>query len=821
MATTYYKRNTNPTNNNWNQNDNWSTVSSTSSTNAGTYPVAGDTANFDANSINVTINTTSACAVLDCTGYANTITQSANMTTTGNVTLVTSGLSTSGTPTWTFSGGTVIPAGNTFYDININNATVTLSTSDVTVSHNLTLTGSSAILTGRTVTMTGGTWSHTSTGKMRSNLTFNGNCTVSGTVYFGDSGTPTITWSSGTITTNPSSTNSTLTIQGSCTLNTDRANMIWGNININPNSVTLTLSANTECRGNFTTANVNTTLATSDLWVGGNLSIGSGSSGSGSLLGNGRKVTLNGTGTWSMCNSSGSRIDVDIDINTSGTISISGTIRYGNTSGTSVITYTSGTVDSTTHALALKYPTTLNTSGMVWDTLNPNYASNGSLTLTSDCTCNNFTINTSATATLVTSNLYVKGNLTMSGGSGAVTGQTIYMTGEQASATWSASATCYVRSNLIFLGGANTIIVSGNVYYYTGTLTYTSGTITTTGSTLNIVGSCTLNTPRANMTWNNITQSATGTLTLSADTECVGNFVVANGAYCTIATSDLWVGGGMTIGTSASSTTRLLGTRTITLNGTGTFASTSQSGGGIDPNIIFNTAGTISLSGAIKYGVSSSGQTITYTAGTINAGTATITFFVSSNLNTNGMTWYSVNTAASAITLTLQSALQADSITIGNTSVLACGTNDVTLTGNFTNNRSTAGRTGNNTFTFNGTSTIGGTADTNFYNVTFNAGKTITQTSGRTTTVTNTFTANGTKTDKIIFNCSTPGTHGMFYVTGTVGTVDYCTVTDVDSGASPTQKTITTAHGLLSNTHNWVATAGYETSNACLFGADF
>jgi len=64
MATTYYKRDGTGTTN-WNSATSWSTVSATSSTNSGTFPIAGDTANFTAQSIGGNVNVASACATLN------------------------------------------------------------------------------------------------------------------------------------------------------------------------------------------------------------------------------------------------------------------------------------------------------------------------------------------------------------------------------------------------------------------------------------------------------------------------------------------------------------------------------------------------------------------------------------------------------------------------------------------------------------------------------------------------------------------------------------------------------------------------------------
>ena len=86
---TYYKRNVNPTNNNWNQADNWSTTSTTSAINIGTFPssITADPVVFDGNSVGVTVNVASQCTSLSMAGFAG-ILQMNNTLTLGAASLV-------------------------------------------------------------------------------------------------------------------------------------------------------------------------------------------------------------------------------------------------------------------------------------------------------------------------------------------------------------------------------------------------------------------------------------------------------------------------------------------------------------------------------------------------------------------------------------------------------------------------------------------------------------------------------------------------------------------------------------------------------------
>ena len=122
---TYYKRDTNPTNNNWNQANNWSTVSSTSAVNIGTFPSSAtlDPVIFDANSIQVTVNVASACTSINFTGYTNTITMTFGITVSGNVTLG--------------AGMTILGTGGLF----IINANCTLTSNNKTWPNTLSLGG--------------------------------------------------------------------------------------------------------------------------------------------------------------------------------------------------------------------------------------------------------------------------------------------------------------------------------------------------------------------------------------------------------------------------------------------------------------------------------------------------------------------------------------------------------------------------------------------------------------------------------------------------------------------------------------------------------
>lgn len=110
---TYYKRDISGTTN-WNSATSWSTISSISAINTGTFPssTTADPVIFDANSSACTVNVASACTSLSLTGYANTITFTNTLTSSGSVTLTNTatyngpnGITITGvTSTMTFAG---------------------------------------------------------------------------------------------------------------------------------------------------------------------------------------------------------------------------------------------------------------------------------------------------------------------------------------------------------------------------------------------------------------------------------------------------------------------------------------------------------------------------------------------------------------------------------------------------------------------------------------------------------------------------------------------------------------------------------------------
>jgi hypothetical protein len=237
------------------------------------YPVAGDTANItSAMTGTVTVNAPSACAVLNCSGMGGTLTNSGSqtLTVTGNITLggtITQAASTTFTlkltgtssQTITFSGSNPWP-GALYVDIAtgqsliisnsgaqcyvsglvtwVNNCPLNWSTSE-SLTCNAGFSQYGNISGSATVNFNGGTFNAVSgTPAWESNINITGSCTITN-LYFGTAGTPTLTYSAGTVT-----TNGTLFIEGSSTLATN--GMTWANV-ANILSSTIGLTNNLAC----------------------------------------------------------------------------------------------------------------------------------------------------------------------------------------------------------------------------------------------------------------------------------------------------------------------------------------------------------------------------------------------------------------------------------------------------------------------------------------------------------------------------------------------------------------------------------------------
>lgn len=357
----YYKRDTSGTTN-WNSATSWSTIGSTSATNAGTFPssTTADPVIFDANSSNVTVNVVSTCTSLDFTNYAGTITMTSNLTVHGNVTLGASmgiaglgTLSIQATSTYT-SNGVTWP--NTLTLAAFGNITVTLASSITTV-QNLSNTGSNTAnittINGNTLNILGnltilvilagstqvnligtGTWNSANLGvEVRTKL----NIDTLGTITRGANGYayagPELKYTQGNLV------NGTANLRlsaGDNTLSIISNGVNWGNVFVISATTTLTDDMNIN---DFVFSSSSVVLNGSNLRINGNLTSASSAVTTGTTV---FQIIGTGNQTWTTLNTT-TRIGNSMNIDkVSGTFTLSSAnIAYG--SATAVLTYTQGT----------------------------------------------------------------------------------------------------------------------------------------------------------------------------------------------------------------------------------------------------------------------------------------------------------------------------------------------------------------------------------------------------------------------------------------------------------------------------------------------
>jgi len=653
--------------------------------------------------------------------------------TSGGKTL-TCGLTTTGTSqtytlvdSWTVDG-TVTLQGTSSQIINGNT---------LFCKSNLTVNGLSQSGTTTIVLSGTGTWSSDFTSRILQNsLTINttGTITISGTVNYN---TGTLTFTAGTVI----ATGSTLAIAASTTFNTN--GITWNNVTISA-TATVTLSSNLTWSGTFSITGGNTTFAGAGVMSGAALSITtsagtvilnnditctglvtlgapsagctlSGSSGIKRIITSGGITNLT-TSSFITCNISiqvtggtitsassvptggyytintGYQFEIagNVTIAATGAFYIYGGVATG-TGGT--FKHTSGTV-TTTGSTVWLHSMYINSGTITWN--NMWILSGGPTTtvLQSDMTVNGlltlgyltvgYTINNDGTTRTIIAN----GGITMSGSTSAVVGTAnIRVTG----GTITGVSTVQLRNNLELTG--NITFATGVTFYYnTGTILYTSGVITTSNSTLSIGASTTLNT--TGITWNNVTISATSTVTLSSNLAWSGTFSITggnttfagvgvmSGASLTITTpgglvtlnANITCTGLVTLGAVSSVTTLSSsgGTRTIitsggitnttitgnivcninikVTSGTITASATSPANGGyyqvntgyqfeIDGNVTFASTGAFYIYGGVSIGT---GGSFKHTSGTVTTTGSSVWFHTSLYIDSGTITWNNV-----------------------------------------------------------------------------------------------------------------------------------------------------------------------------------
>jgi hypothetical protein len=543
----------------------------------GVAPTSSDTIDFTSTSGQLTVNVNFTIAGIDFTNYVNTITFVGNLTVNGNITLA-SGMSFAGASTLGF----------------ICNETATLTSNGVTLPNNLSLIGISKTYTfadtwtvaafsnanphtlnGSSVEVQGnfvcaqeiigttiinligtGTWSSSGRVGNKLNINTSGTITVNGTVSASD-----LTYVSGTVVT----TGSTLSCANS-SATWDTSAIIWNNVTLGAGVITLTSDLNMS--GTLTMAAANfVTIVTSNINCSGSISLPN-QSVSGSIT-----INLTGTGTWSGTG----QIKTNLNINTVGTITIAGTVAFN----TGTLTYTSGTVVTTGSQLNVTASATLDISGI---------------------NLNKIVFGGTITVTLLSDlNVYglwqVSNPLTLNGFNINIYGSITIFSSSQGTTVVNALGTGTYNINVIYnnmninTAGTITFLSGSNFYYGVNTLTYIAGTVITTNHTLSIQSSCTLNT--SGITWNNVSNFATGIVTLTSNLNLSGTFRTQT-ATGTLNGFNVNCSGNLLVDSGNNTTS---GTTLVNLTGTGTW-----SGSGIFRNILtIKTGANITINGLVNY----------------------------------------------------------------------------------------------------------------------------------------------------------------------------------------------------------------------------
>jgi hypothetical protein len=521
-----------------------------------------------------------------------------------------------------------------------------------------------------------------------SNLTTTGTSINFGTGGYAETGTAALRFQTAT----------TITSNGSS----------WaGNIIFAANG-TFTLADNFTITGNLTfEVGFGPIINGNTINIGGNLISNTVATTSGTTIFN-----FNGTGTWSQ-SSSGPFLN-PFTINTSGTLTISGTVYKSG----STFTYTSGTVVTTGSTLTIGAATTLNTNGIIWNnitttataaiTLTSNLTLTGALSVTNGTTSfvlgafslistnANLTIGVSGTFTMPTNQTFK--TLTITGASASINANTLTITenltlnnavsGTTAiiyagTGSWTAGSTVSVINNTFTINTLGTLTISGIVYksgifnYTAGTINDTTGTVAVQQATLNLSGF----TFRKLLVNNNITLTSNLnattfgtwganaiTFTLAGNTLNFTHLELGNSATTTLPTA--WVCQNIEfVNTSAG----ILNTNSITINGNiiqsgggGTYSGTTTftyagTGNWNAPSLLsyFTNSFTINTAGTLTVISANLGSGIfTYTAGTVITTGSTLNIVGNNTtLNDGIIVWYNVFTQTNVIALVLNNQL--------------------------------------------------------------------------------------------------------------------------------------------------------------------
>lgn len=462
-----------------------------------------------------------------------------------------------------------------------------------------------------------------------------------------------------------------------------------------------------------------------------------------------------------------------------------GTLTLGaNLTVSGSITLVSGmTFTPSTYTVLVKATGTLTSGGKEFYALTIDSVSGANTTTLGDNVTVNNTLtvgDTSGNTTTLNGNtLIAKGDVTKPASSYTVTGTTtiqINGSGNQTISFFASTDNYPIRNPIEFKSTGGTVTFASGTHRIAGTTTNTSGTIDLTTNTTTVIYRADLvgNISAGGLTYytldfrcgNGNTITLTGDITIN--NLLTINATAGNGTYNGYNLNvkkdfTLTASGYNTVGTTVLNVNSASGDQTLTFN---TNASTAY-GFGLSTTI--NSAGTVSIAGTGWYYKTG---TLTYTAGTVDAGTSTLSIVGSCTLNTDGIDWYNITVTSGTATLS-GNATVTNTLTINASQTLALGSNTLTLQGNLVNNGTLNRGTG--TVIIDGNSTLSGN-NINFHILTISGtSRTVTFTAGKVYGV-NTF--NAVQESTILQSSSGGVAWSITQSSGLITSVSNCTISD-------------------------------------------
>lgn len=323
-------------------------------------------------------------------------------------------------------------------------------------------------------------------------------------------------------------------------------------------------------------------------------------------------------------------------------LTVSGNVTFSNTMTIQTTLYINAVSTLTSNGTAL--------NGFLW--LRP--PTSVTITLADAWVCTS--LNLSISAVLLTVNgfsITTSGDCIVQSSSNGVQGTTsIVMNG---TGTLSNANSIANFSNPITINTAGTITI-GTDLLRTGNTTIVAGTIITTGSTLRL--SQTQSITNNGTGWNNVTfANTTGQVITLLD-----NMTINGTATFGSSNSNNYVINGFTIILNGNfnvpvNSGEISGTTNFLYSGTGTWSAAGLSP--IKNNLTINTAGTLTISGNVYYGVG----TLTYTAGTVISSGSNVNILGGCSLSIAGIQLFSLTlTVSPAGTTTLLANLNVDNL---------------------------------------------------------------------------------------------------------------------------------------------------------------